>query len=385
MSDRALEQSPPYERILVWGLRFFCFFLPLLGVFAPRMVPLFLVLVSLPLLARLQLRPLLSFWPGVLLAGGVFLMAWLRAVEPQDVWPYPLMLLGMFILFFSWQQAIPRLPAAAFDKLGLYLLAGVGLGALLVAEEYYFAMPIGTFFAALVENRLRPLYVYDRGINILALLIWPLAVLLGLRFWQVLVMALAALYLTSLTSSQSSTLGILLGLVVFIAASLRPALMRWSLVAATLVTVLLAPLLPAMVIEWWSATHDSNIWNSANGSQRLQIWQNVARAALAQPWLGHGLDAARHLPAIMEHVHPHNGVLQIWLEFGLVGVAAWLAGLVWLLRRLPQSPTFFALYAAWMGVFVVSYNIWQPWWLAMPFLLASLQLLALRAQAARAV
>lgn len=69
---------------------------------------------------------------------------------------------------------------------------------------------------------------------------------------------------------------------------------------------------------------------------RLQLWILSVTMALRRPWLGYGYNAfwlgpgsssARLLAAIQwDAPHAHNGLLEIWLELGLVGVGLFLVG-----------------------------------------------------------
>lgn len=65
------------------------------------------------------------------------------------------------------------------------------------------------------------------------------------------------------------------------------------------------------------------------------VWQSIER----HPWIGHGYSAfwgGLHAPSsvIWEHVawrptHAHNGLLEIWLDLGLIGVICVLSMLIW--------------------------------------------------------
>lgn len=71
---------------------------------------------------------------------------------------------------------------------------------------------------------------------------------------------------------------------------------------------------------------------------RLQLWVLSTVMAMQKPWLGHGYSAfwlgpgspsARILAVVQwDAPHAHNGLLEIWLEIGLIGVALFLAGFI---------------------------------------------------------
>jgi exopolysaccharide production protein ExoQ len=71
---------------------------------------------------------------------------------------------------------------------------------------------------------------------------------------------------------------------------------------------------------------------------RLQLWILSTIMAMQRPWLGHGYNAfwlgpgsasERILSVVQwDAPHAHNGLLELWLEIGLVGVALFLVGFI---------------------------------------------------------
>jgi len=69
-------------------------------------------------------------------------------------------------------------------------------------------------------------------------------------------------------------------------------------------------------------------------------------------------------------LHPHNAALQWWLELGLIGVliASFLVMQIpWKLRNWgskPKRATAFACFSTTTIVALISYGIWQNWWIS---------------------
>jgi O-antigen ligase len=132
---------------------------------------------------------------------------------------------------------------------------------------------------------------------------------------------------------------------------------------------------------------------------RLTIWRFAGERILEHPLLGWGMDASRHIGNHGEGVavtllnrttgehelvyeamlplHPHNGILQIWLELGAVGAVLFLASVlsvIGLIRAISQPFVRTAGCCAFAGalvIFCVSYGAWQIWWLAAMWLAAA--------------
>ncbi len=110
---------------------------------------------------------------------------------------------------------------------------------------------------------------------------------------------------------------------------------------------------------------------------RAAIWGFSAERIEEKPLLGWGMHSARAMPNAKEIIvrgaelmplHPHNGPLHLWLEFGALGAvlgAALLAGLA--LETRGPTPARMMRTAALLAALVVasvSYGLWQGWWMA---------------------
>lgn len=115
---------------------------------------------------------------------------------------------------------------------------------------------------------------------------------------------------------------------------------------------------------------------------RLEIWNGLSTLIFAQPWLGYGIGVTRSLELPIEHIywqdetilHPHNYALQIWLEFGLVGVVAFLTWMWWALLKLkmfslPDQKLAYTLILSIFGINLTAYGLWQGWWLGLMLLI----------------
>jgi exopolysaccharide production protein ExoQ len=121
---------------------------------------------------------------------------------------------------------------------------------------------------------------------------------------------------------------------------------------------------------------------------RLQIWQFVTDRAMERPYAGWGLDASRRLPGGKKltslgearlPLHPHNGILQVWLELGVPGVillSLFVGYVVIGLANGRAPPTAAAVRIGMtlpaMIVGCLAFGIWQNWWVSSLWMLAAL-------------
>ncbi|MEO0034798.1 MAG: hypothetical protein RLZZ501_821 [Pseudomonadota bacterium] len=131
---------------------------------------------------------------------------------------------------------------------------------------------------------------------------------------------------------------------------------------------------------------------------RLAIYRGTGELVMHAPWFGQGVNASRSLPegqneiinyvfyvgdkrfsALSELIplHPHNALLQLWLELGLAGAVTailLLATVVRLVLRRTEGASRLWAMAALAGVFGVlnvSFGAWQSWWLCLMLVLAA--------------
>ncbi len=115
--------------------------------------------------------------------------------------------------------------------------------------------------------------------------------------------------------------------------------------------------------------------------QRVGYWLHALERMSEHPWRGWGLEASRAFSPQIQ-LHPHNGALQAWLELGVIGACALALTLAFVFRRLARAErdlvTCAAVGSAAVYLFftLVSFGLWQEWWLALGALAAVMATLA---------
>ena len=269
--------------------------------------------------------------------------------------------------------------------------AGAAFAAILVVEVATDAV-IMRGFRTVIYGDIYPadwifLGHYLRATAVLAIFAWPCALVLWRRFGPALAIAFVVLAaaLAAFIGMNAAFVAIVIGAIVFGAAYGFPRATALALVAATVATVMLAPLIATLIADPGVVTLPSS-W-----VHRLAIWDFVAARVAESPWIGWGFDASKHLPGGAEPIvisgiatvtlpsHPHNGSLQVWAELGAPGalfLAAIFAGAAWVVRAPGLPPADTAARAAGLAAFYVmfslSYGAWQNWWMALAALTAAL-------------
>lgn len=160
--------------------------------------------------------------------------------------------------------------------------------------------------------------------------------------------------------------------------------------------VMLSPWVVQILFHQFAAPLSEMPWFTAGyAHERLEIWDFIARTALAHPWLGLGLEATRTFQDIdMQYLffketsvlHPHNAILQIWVELGALGAAILAALLIAIARGIRDLPGdgprhVLPVFAGMLTIACTTYGLWQGWWLgALGLLLVLTDVIARTAQ-----
>lgn len=276
-----------------------------------------------------------------------------------------------------------------------YLLLGAAvLTSIEISLDYpLYRLVRGEDMSALVNNA-----VCNRTAVTIALLLVPTLVIMR-HFHNAHVCLLATLVavvpLMFITQSQSALMGLLVAGLVYMAFPYR-----WR-AAYALTAALIGALMIAMpfIATWVFKTYATDInqmpllgQGYGYAGARLEIWDFISRYIMQNPLFGFGVEATRVVKdfdtAMLYHegrtiLHPHNFALQLWMEFGLLGVLLGVAFITCLMLRIGRLPPRHArimlpTLLATLTVASTSYGIWQGWWLGLLFAVAASAMLALR-------
>jgi len=122
----------------------------------------------------------------------------------------------------------------------------------------------------------------------------------------------------------------------------------------------------------------------------LEIWDYISRYTLQHPFFGYGIEATR---AILDFdskrvfapdntiLHPHNYVIQTWIEFGAFGICI-LSALTYIVftniknnYTIAQQKLLLPTLMATLFAASVAYGLWQGAWIGLMFHVAAVTLM----------
>lgn len=261
----------------------------------------------------------------------------------------------------------------------------VAAASLALASDLAMGLPVTRAAAGVPPSAEFDPFHVNRGVVVCTLLFFPalgFAFLSGLKrrekTFLCMGLFLCCALLLALCESQSAQLALCCGVLTFaLYPVIRPRAGKVALWGCIALFLCAAPwLAQAAFRPLATAIEAREHLRELSAPQRLEIWDFVARRALESPVLGFGIDATRDMTfdtASLYHegstvLHPHDFALQIWIEFGALGVACALvffAALIRTLNRMPEPAARFAVagFVTSLSVAATGYGIWQGWWL----------------------
>ncbi|MEQ8735671.1 MAG: O-antigen ligase family protein [Rhodospirillaceae bacterium] len=261
------------------------------------------------------------------------------------------------------------------------VMAGGALLAVLLAERL-----TGGFFVGLhrTEQTAEQLFnVMNGGLVLMACMSIPAMCLLRLKTsswtWPVILFCLC--FALGLSYRMDAVpVAMLAALLSFLLVQ------KWGVRMAVAIMVLIGIVSVgwALLAAIW-ATPTLQVWFTdnihPNWGHRIAIWGRASEFIHQSILFGHGFDAARTLgqtaglipdPAgRTSFLHPHNGMIHLWLELGGVGVAVFIAALIASVRSVLSKRSNRCIAALVTGTFsatatiwLLSFGVWQPWWIA---------------------
>ncbi len=378
-------------------------FTPMAVLLAKGIAPLFaLAAVAILVLGILRDRSVRLLPGPVTLSlatmAGWALLTWFWSITPGETLKTGVSLAATFLGGAVLAAAGAGLGGREKDVFRNGILLGGAIGFPLIAFEFATDAWLTQFLYGLAGKMIfmidvGHISVLNPGMAAMALYFWPWAWAMRLGYSASVsgVAIAAAIGLILWSNADAVILGFIAGAVVFAAALVLARRMPLIMAAVICVGVLTAPAMPGLLPDpVKSASYTS--WLSNSGLHRLYIWQNTVKYIKKKPILGGGFDTARALygPEDREIVrfakkiggvayqvkyepiplHPHNGVLQVWLEMGALGALILMALLLSVLRAIHRFVEGTVNRAAALGLFTtgltiasISFGAWQSWWM----------------------
>jgi O-antigen ligase len=321
---------------------------------------------------------------------GLIFVALFDLFRPYGSFRIELQICSLLVAGFLWWYAISKHEHTTNIKLRKFLFYSITACCILILIDYFCGSPLVA--AAEKAGKGRALIFSKVGMTI-TLATWP--ALYNQPFWKAGIFCTILACIMPILDCDTATIGLLLGLCAYGMGSIDTKLF-WRFIQVNIVIICVT--LPFIFNTFLT---DKNIYeiNKALPSfsyiHRLYIWQHTSKKITESPLIGFGVNASvqekvggqvvtkpfyyefrngegiNKNPIVSTQIprHPHNMILQWWLEWGLVGVLWWSALLVFLVEKIrllppPTRKVAFAFFTSNMMIILFSIGFWQSWWWA---------------------
>lgn len=233
------------------------------------------------------------------------------------------------------------------------------------------------------------LYYLDRGCTLLALFAWVVIaqLLKNHKNMTATLIYLVVAVTLELSDSLAAFVGFIVAGIVFLLTKYtffrNPKILSFILVISALFFIAVA-----ITLKPYTLSKDADFL-PISAKHRLFIWNFTAQKAMQKPISGWGHASSRnfditeadmidyqgyHLHPLP--IHPHNNLLQILLESGIIGLALYLALACKYLfewneifrKHNPKHNTSikaggYACFSTFFIISMISFNMWQSWWI----------------------
>lgn len=382
----AVRQNRTFEKVIIAAAAI----APLVGLLSANAYAPLILIVAVMALASRSRRQILDAaptWLGVafLLLAVLGFASVLWSITPAHSAQKVLQLLPLLAAGYVLVGAASNLPADVRHQVGRWLALGTVAAIALVFVETVTGGILNHLLTGMTLHAPDAMARYKRGVVVVGLLALPAAYWTwqtgrGFAAAGILAGALASAFVVQ---SGTTVLALVVGAVLIAAAIYRPQLVRKGFAVALAMLVLGAPLLrlaPAEVPpSLLGEIRTGGMYRLSSAAHRWVIWQFAAEKIAERPLLGWGLDTSRAIPGGHAEVqgysermplHPHNAVLQVWLELGVIGALIGAFLVSWPVVRVgrviapgPGAAVALGIVAATVVVALLGFGIWQSWWI----------------------
>ncbi len=297
---------------------------------------------------------------------------------------------------------IKNIPKIEISRVKVENILMVSLIASIIAFfiEYLTHGQVSLIFKKLMqkkESHIFFLHNLDRGIALLTLLSWVLIGVLLKRENRILAVLIYFILLAILIFSDNlaALVAHIIGAVIFLTTRLtmlkNPKILCVLFLICSSLMVIFAFKIDALEVA------QKTEFLPLSAKHRLFIWNFVAKNSNDHPILGIGFNASRQFPVeeteIVElfgnklhplPLHPHNNIMQVYFELGMIGLLLYLSlacKYILIIGKNYNSSNpvckdliccLYACFSVYFIIAMISYNVWQSWWIASILWIAAL-------------
>ena len=317
----------------------------------------------------------------------------LWSINPKASLLASLKILSLVILGFSWCRLTLSLSEESQKSLIKAFLGGLFFGLLLLSAEKILGNPWRIFWEKSSSK------AFAQGSLVISLAAWPALYWIWqrhyskpVRFGLIISLFISIFWNLFQIDCDTSFVGLFLGICTFGSTLLFPRTTSLGMRLGVPLFIILFPLISLNLFKPENIPTINTYTHSSSYIDRIYIWNEVATSILEHPWKGIGMDGtpyhkkgkmirewtfsdhngvSQKLQSTRFALHPHNAILQLWLELGFLGMILAILLTYLTLYQIYQTnfsrPEKAICAGLFTGIFIiiwVNLGFWQSWWIS---------------------
>jgi exopolysaccharide production protein ExoQ len=331
----------------------------------------------------------------------------LWAKYPLDAVLMNLKIFALIILGIYWCRLTLSIPVYTRQALTKSLISGLFVGIFFFIVDTIKENPWQNYCQK------SPAKAFAQGSLMFSLAAWP-AILwatkrpysLPMRICLVGCLLLSIFWVLYQIDCDTSPIGLMLGLCAFIGTISIPRISSFSMRLFIPLFAIVFPLISYYAFKPEYIPSYNKYIHSPSYIDRLYLWNEVSSTIFEHPWLGIGMNGTPHhdksqvvrkwsyidkqgnvkeTQSTKFARHPHNAILQLWLELGFIGVFLGILIIHLSLHQIFRANLNRIEKAVCAGLFMgifsilwVNLGIWQNWWISGLWIIIGLTIMSFK-------
>jgi O-antigen ligase len=258
------------------------------------------------------------------------------------------------------------------------MLGGIIVTFLIFLLEYTTNGIMSTFFRKLFSGKTEFfMYYMDRGCSLVTILCLPLLISLKTKIAAPIYLAIGLMLY--LSDNLAGFVAFFCGVFLMIVLKILKRDAKYLLRGGIIITALAMPVMSYVQNPY--EISDRYLSSLPSAQHRLFIWNFVSQKIPDRFLEGYGFDSSRYIgdnetvqfkqyEFSLLPLHPHNNILQVFLETGLIGLILFINLLLKTICQIFRQTSDQSVYAAlwsmttYLIIGMISFGMWQMWWIA---------------------
>jgi O-antigen ligase len=301
-------------------------------------------------------------------------------------------LIIVFSIFVMFSLSMDKKLYKKSEIFTLPLILGCIAAIIIFFYEYRTSGELVKYISSFVktgEQKTFYLYILDRGCSVISVLSWLVIYIILKKkyYFSAFFYALIVFYVLNISDSLASYVAfIIAGLVFGLSIASK---MRFSVVIIFCIATSSILIPAASYIIYPKEVAESYDQITISGKHRLFIYNFVANKIIENPFVGSGFASSPVIPINEDEdyifykqykwhplpLHPHNSILQVLLETGVLGLIIFVYLNISLVNRIYTnykahknilySAAANACFVNYFVIGLISYSVWQSWWISL--------------------